>query len=675
MDYKHKYLKYKNKYLKLIQKSNNIKRAKLTKIFNQQEGGALAGENNPFLERFRQLIICPISQTVMVDPVMTSDGQTYDRENIERWLVDHTTSPITGAELDYYGAEPNIALKNVIEYIINQGLLDLQVIQEYLENLGLNQEQQNQRILDIIRKKVENSGQNIFQIPEGYPQIFVNGISLKYTYVVASNKYKKEITIELSNGNLIRINKLEGNESTVENLGPGSIVPHVRPQSLEHFQDIIIFDQDNLNSIKKILERNLLAEDFYKLIKDSKIASVIISPRIKYNPVFYTFMNYDNCMIMNEINNRLAIRPILEIPDLYQGLEEQIFSIKGIYQDLLTAPLDRESELARPSIMELNQRIGNTRYSLCGVEIENIPYIGKEIVSLNGESWTKIVADEGSAWRLENGRIAKKRTQYEKWVIKEKYVIAFTGANGIGKSYLTHACIKPDLIFETDNCTKDTFLATYTESGNRPVIVVGLRDPTFNLDYIKTQLLIPAYECKIVNISERFNEEEDQRLERIRLEEERLQQEALIREQQAQERRVRELRQQGVFVVGFNREQIPTVANPDGGPVEGFNYIYRLYLSDNNLITLRQDFGECGSGWTTATWASMEIRRYNQAINQIDRLAQPIRYLGVNTRNDEYYDNSEIHELNFDGNKSIIVDEIGGDGYYPSGSVMLNNFP
>ena len=38
---------------------------------------------------------CPISQTIMVEPVITADGQTYERREIEAWLVNHQTSPIT----------------------------------------------------------------------------------------------------------------------------------------------------------------------------------------------------------------------------------------------------------------------------------------------------------------------------------------------------------------------------------------------------------------------------------------------------------------------------------------------------------------------------------------------------------------------------------------------------
>ena len=40
--------------------------------------------------------VCPITQAVMEDPVMTADGHTYERAAIEQWLREHDTSPNTG---------------------------------------------------------------------------------------------------------------------------------------------------------------------------------------------------------------------------------------------------------------------------------------------------------------------------------------------------------------------------------------------------------------------------------------------------------------------------------------------------------------------------------------------------------------------------------------------------
>ncbi|CAJ1399357.1 unnamed protein product [Effrenium voratum] len=58
--------------------------------------------------------LCPISQQVMEDPVITADGHTYDRAQIERWLRDQATSPITGEQLQHKNLVPNHSLRKLI---------------------------------------------------------------------------------------------------------------------------------------------------------------------------------------------------------------------------------------------------------------------------------------------------------------------------------------------------------------------------------------------------------------------------------------------------------------------------------------------------------------------------------------------------------------------------------
>lgn len=71
---------------------------------------------------------CPLSNEIMVDPVMTSDGFSYERLNIERHLdqeraqgmVVFWRSPITNAVLTDSNLYPNIALRSVIEEWLEQ---------------------------------------------------------------------------------------------------------------------------------------------------------------------------------------------------------------------------------------------------------------------------------------------------------------------------------------------------------------------------------------------------------------------------------------------------------------------------------------------------------------------------------------------------------------------------
>ena len=59
--------------------------------------------------------VCPITCEVMEEPVVTSDGQSYDRPAIQHWLQTHNTSPLTNAQLTSTALLSNIALRHAIE--------------------------------------------------------------------------------------------------------------------------------------------------------------------------------------------------------------------------------------------------------------------------------------------------------------------------------------------------------------------------------------------------------------------------------------------------------------------------------------------------------------------------------------------------------------------------------
>lgn len=56
----------------------------------------------------------------MHDPVVLSDGHSYERRYIERWLESHNTSPVTAAQLSQKEVFPNHALRNAIEEYFQQ---------------------------------------------------------------------------------------------------------------------------------------------------------------------------------------------------------------------------------------------------------------------------------------------------------------------------------------------------------------------------------------------------------------------------------------------------------------------------------------------------------------------------------------------------------------------------
>lgn len=59
--------------------------------------------------------LCPILHTLMIDPVVDSDGNTYEKHAIEEWVRQNGTSPITRAPLSMNDLRPNLALKTAID--------------------------------------------------------------------------------------------------------------------------------------------------------------------------------------------------------------------------------------------------------------------------------------------------------------------------------------------------------------------------------------------------------------------------------------------------------------------------------------------------------------------------------------------------------------------------------
>ena len=69
----------------------------------------------PSGEREVLSFICPISQLPMEDPVMASDGMSYDRQNIEKWFKKSHISPCTNEVLSNKILIPNRQLKHAME--------------------------------------------------------------------------------------------------------------------------------------------------------------------------------------------------------------------------------------------------------------------------------------------------------------------------------------------------------------------------------------------------------------------------------------------------------------------------------------------------------------------------------------------------------------------------------
>lgn len=101
---------------------------------------------------------------------------------------------------------------------------------------------------------------------------------------------------------------------------------------------------------------------------------------------------------------------------------------------------------------------------------------------------------------------------------------------------------------------------------------------------------------------------------------------------------------------------------------------YHLFLlgryNQRFELTLWEEFGECGSGWTTAVWGCWEFKRVPEFGPFTHR---PIRDTKIELPVDEY-GIPFIKEQRFGGSETeaFSVSEDGGDEYYPWGWASVN---
>ena len=88
---------------------------KRAKPSEEDDSGAAAPERAAALQVIRAEFLCPITSALMTDPVMATDGHTYERRNITRALQVNGVSPMTNVKLTDLTLTPNIALRRIME--------------------------------------------------------------------------------------------------------------------------------------------------------------------------------------------------------------------------------------------------------------------------------------------------------------------------------------------------------------------------------------------------------------------------------------------------------------------------------------------------------------------------------------------------------------------------------
>ena len=84
-----------------------------TTILRAASGGDVEEDSLTFLPKE---FVCPITQELMVDPVIAEDGFSYERISMERWFsTGKTRSPVTSERMEGQSLTPNKVMKAMIQ--------------------------------------------------------------------------------------------------------------------------------------------------------------------------------------------------------------------------------------------------------------------------------------------------------------------------------------------------------------------------------------------------------------------------------------------------------------------------------------------------------------------------------------------------------------------------------
>jgi len=124
-----------------------------------------------------EIFLCPITLSLITDPVVASDGQTYDKHSISDWIKrGNRISPINGNQLTETYTFPNFFLRSALEEfkikdskmkeIVNHNLLleeinrdkeeTIQNLQEHIELINQDRTEANNIVIKLESEKTEN---------------------------------------------------------------------------------------------------------------------------------------------------------------------------------------------------------------------------------------------------------------------------------------------------------------------------------------------------------------------------------------------------------------------------------------------------------------------------------------------------------------------------------------
>ena len=201
--------------------------------------------------------ICPITLEIMSDPVICSDGNSYERKAILQ--IRDSLSPLTREPIDKNNLIPNRALKNIILHYntkINSLQMELEKIITIKNELELELESYRQPKQEIIQLKA----------PTVKHMLYINS-SIDQLYYLLDNKiYESKNTIKTLLFNFYdKIHLVDNDIVKIFNI---SLKKNIKSLNIDNLMEV--FSMINIDGTFLLMfEHNikLVLHEFIKLIK------------------------------------------------------------------------------------------------------------------------------------------------------------------------------------------------------------------------------------------------------------------------------------------------------------------------------------------------------------------------------------------------------------------------
>lgn len=242
-------------------------------------------------DEIRKLLICPISTLQIEDPVVAYDGYTYDRCNIEKWLQDHDTSPMTNMKMKKT-LIPNQLIKTILQILFKENvnekeIITIEKIHEYITLKKYDDIVSGDISLDIWMSDYHHGKKYIDYIFKASLTAYTSFLCLY------------DITTRINKDTIIHYICFRGSYEHIY-----ALFEHIKKNKI----DIEIMDQHGWYPYHYVCCRNhpkimrlfsIIQFDFYK---ENKNKNNVIHLMAKYQTYenFYEFMNTYNLILDNK---------------------------------------------------------------------------------------------------------------------------------------------------------------------------------------------------------------------------------------------------------------------------------------------------------------------------------------------------------------------------------------